>query len=146
MTERRIATWEEMAMNGIEDDLVLLPGLSKVKGEDVYCRVRGIAPLELIKCYNIPLAEVDALAEADPTGEALHTAVKEQAAAMDPQEMLETVERVIHAGLVEPKPDSDQKMVDRLGEDVMVVFQAITERSTGSKEAVADAGDFREDH
>ena len=145
MTDKRIATWDEMAFAGIDEDLVKLPALSEQKGEDVFCKVRGLAPIELVKCYNMPLAEVDQLAADDPTGAKLQQALSEQVHAMDPQELLDTIERVIHAGLIEPKPDSDAKMVDRLGPDVMEVFRAIAERTTGAKEAVADAADFREE-
>jgi len=105
-------------------------------------KIRALGPMELVKAYNFPLNEINAMSEAGAGPDDFQAAMKEHTDTFDLADLTKTVEATISAGLVEPDPaDGDIKKLSR---DFDFLFEQITALTVPSK-AVDEAAAFRED-
>lgn len=140
---KRTASWDDLA--GIElagTKEVVCPATSAAAGRDIVVRVRGVAPLELVKILNFPIGEIDAMVQRAAVADEFAKAIGEHVSVMTAEQMVGIMESTVRVGLVEPDPSTGD--VRKLSRDFDVLFREIM-ALTIPKDDAAAAARFRDD-
>ena len=119
------ASWDDL--DGVEDistKVVRLPATSDVAGKDVFVKIRGLTPMDLVRAINFPMDEINRLVADQADADTFQKTVAEHVATFSVEDMVEMLEATARAGLVEPDPKSGD--VKKLSRDFEFLFHEIS--------------------
>lgn len=140
---KQTSSWDDL--EGVElagMKAVVCPATSAAAGREIVVRVRGVAPLELVKILNFPIGEIDAMVQRAAGQDEFTKAIAEHCSILTAEQMVGIMESTVRVGLVDPDPATGD--VRKLSRDFDVLFHAIMEL-TIPKDGAAAAARFRGD-
>ena len=137
-----IISLEELETLDPTTKIVELPALTAKLGKPVNVRIQRISPLDLLKLYNIPMDEINAIAASGDDGQGYGDLVEEQMKTFDVDDYQNMVSSVMTKGIVEPEPS--ERFIKKIEADSVYLFGQIMEFTSPKENAEATAR-FRKD-
>jgi hypothetical protein len=137
------SSWDDLAdVVDTSTKVVRIPKTSEAAGRDVFVRIRGLTPVDLLKALNFPLDEINRLVSEEAEEGAFKKAMAEHVQTFSVDDLFAMLDATVRVGLVEPDPKTGD--LRKLSRDFEFLFEQIVALTIPGGDAASRAR-FRDD-